>query len=369
MAEYGFFASILDNILFDGKPPSLLALYCIYGISLTSGILEAELDPPYVFGVYPPLPPLPTPPQRRDRSILQQPLLPRAPHLSRPPQRLPLNSPPLSSLHTRPGVPSIGRRQYPLPDPSSRLHYDPPSATPLSSRPSPSLDTRRDNSRPSTFQTLPTLPTTPNGPRSSQGDSLLNRPTWDLIFLTEAGIAPPRDPESDYVQALVDGTFSSPSIPPQSPHSEQYFSTSAESSPGPSGSSIIPDISGHGEPTTMPTTRERKRRSSDVIEVASLSTSDPTPKRRRSPGGTARAPEEGGQAKRSRASAAKLESEFDDDVFFDRDEEDIINLEDADERPREKSEPEVDRHSIKLGTFQCVICMDDATHLTVTHCG
>ncbi|GAW23596.1 hypothetical protein ANO14919_131700 [Xylariales sp. No.14919] len=45
-----------------------------------------------------------------------------------------------------------------------------------------------------------------------------------------------------------------------------------------------------------------------------------------------------------------------------------IDLTNATEVPAELMAPKVDNR-VKIGTFQCAICMDDATALTVTHCG
>lgn len=47
---------------------------------------------------------------------------------------------------------------------------------------------------------------------------------------------------------------------------------------------------------------------------------------------------------------------------------DTIDLTEATEIPKELTKPKVDNR-IKLSGFQCVICMDDVTTLTVTHCG
>lgn len=48
----------------------------------------------------------------------------------------------------------------------------------------------------------------------------------------------------------------------------------------------------------------------------------------------------------------------------------VIDLVDKDEVPEEVAEPEPkEKNTVRLGTFQCVICMDDVTDLTVTHCG
>lgn len=45
-----------------------------------------------------------------------------------------------------------------------------------------------------------------------------------------------------------------------------------------------------------------------------------------------------------------------------------IDLTGADEVPEDLSKPE-DDNRVKLATFQCAICMDDAATLTVTTCG
>ncbi|KFA46752.1 hypothetical protein S40293_08120 [Stachybotrys chartarum IBT 40293] len=45
-----------------------------------------------------------------------------------------------------------------------------------------------------------------------------------------------------------------------------------------------------------------------------------------------------------------------------------IDLTETNEVPEELRKPDEDKR-IKLSAFQCVICMDDATNLTVTHCG
>jgi hypothetical protein len=45
-----------------------------------------------------------------------------------------------------------------------------------------------------------------------------------------------------------------------------------------------------------------------------------------------------------------------------------IDLTEATDVPEELKKPEVDKR-VKLSAFQCVICMDDVTGLTLTHCG
>lgn len=45
-----------------------------------------------------------------------------------------------------------------------------------------------------------------------------------------------------------------------------------------------------------------------------------------------------------------------------------IDLTEANKVPEELKKPQEDNR-IKISKFQCVICMDDVTTLTVTHCG
>ena len=46
----------------------------------------------------------------------------------------------------------------------------------------------------------------------------------------------------------------------------------------------------------------------------------------------------------------------------------VLDLSKADEVPKELQKPAIDNR-VKLSKFQCVICMDDVSNLTVTHCG
>lgn len=55
---------------------------------------------------------------------------------------------------------------------------------------------------------------------------------------------------------------------------------------------------------------------------------------------------------------------------FEDDDKDVIDLVDKDEvvEPPAPEQPQGE-NTIRLGHFQCVICMDDVQGLTVTHCG
>lgn len=53
---------------------------------------------------------------------------------------------------------------------------------------------------------------------------------------------------------------------------------------------------------------------------------------------------------------------FDDDIK-------VVDLVDTEEVPESVSKPKKRKNEVRLGCFQCVICMDDVKSLTVTHCG
>lgn len=131
-----------------------------------------------------------------------------------------------------------------------------------------------------------------------------------------------------------------------------------------------PDLdspSGIDHPTlTMPSTRKRPHPSTD-------GESQPAAKRRRtsgpSPSTSGRVTKPRGRQTSNNQSAI---SPFTDDELFnpaaDEEGHDGIDLCDAAEVPEELKAPKVDTRT-KIGKFQCVICMDDASSLTVTHCG
>jgi hypothetical protein len=48
---------------------------------------------------------------------------------------------------------------------------------------------------------------------------------------------------------------------------------------------------------------------------------------------------------------------------------DVPDPEPESEHEEEEVEKKEKKNTVKLGTFQCVICMDDVKDLTVTHCG
>lgn len=95
-----------------------------------------------------------------------------------------------------------------------------------------------------------------------------------------------------------------------------------------------------------------RKRNSTADMPPSSSPSAPVPKRRRRASGAS--PPKSDPAERA-------ESDNESDIIDLRDLSKVPEL--LLQRQREKAE------RVKLGSFQCAICMDDATTLTVTHCG
>lgn len=96
----------------------------------------------------------------------------------------------------------------------------------------------------------------------------------------------------------------------------------------------------------------RKRRSSTTIDIPSSSPSAPTAKRRRRTSGT---------SVLNSDPLHKADSDNESDIIDIRDMNKIPEM--LHQRQKEKAE------RVKLGSFQCAICMDYTTTLTVTHCG
>lgn len=125
----------------------------------------------------------------------------------------------------------------------------------------------------------------------------------------------------------------------------------------------------------MPVTRSSRR-----LEVATPPLDSVHPSKRRRTSTNARTPTLRKSAS-SRNRPTEIKDFDDDDLFVDTkntrtapgqepDAEDLttIDLTETNEVPEELSKPEKDNRT-KIAAFQCVICMDDAAGLTVTHCG
>jgi hypothetical protein len=144
----------------------------------------------------------------------------------------------------------------------------------------------------------------------------------------------------------------------------------------------------------MPAPRQTRKRRATTDLTASSPSASPAPstisnKRRATRTSTAssdrplassfRAPAQRKRTAPLRRTDTKKEPPADEPIVFDSSDVEqgteykVIDLVDKDEvlpAPEpDPAEPEKEKNTVKLGTFQCVICMDDVTDLTVTHCG
>ena len=199
--------------------------------------------------------------------------------------------------------------------------------------------------------------------------------------------------DDPFVAALVNTDFSSPSLPPlnSSPHLPPLRRQSNLPKPleigeamsalwrpnmGRSRSTAFVDLT-KDEPdddngnnnsmasfidlTLPPTPSSRKR------NAGSASSSFAVAKRRRNSQSTSR-PTKTRRDCTSYCDGEDLFVDFDAPEKPDIDGPDSIDLSNVDEVPKELIAPRIDNR-VKLGQFQCVICMDNVTSLTVTHCG
>ncbi|KAK1774524.1 hypothetical protein QBC45DRAFT_35293 [Copromyces sp. CBS 386.78] len=165
-----------------------------------------------------------------------------------------------------------------------------------------------------------------------------------------------REPDSDdFLNELASRHFSSPSLPPQSPrHLRDLLSPSRHNF------------------NTMPSRRDesaaegsRRRSRGASHNIASLPTLPP-----QSSGAPKRKREDGLEFRTNKRKAHVLVSSDDEkDPFGDDNFVDVVDLADTEEVPESMRAKPKPKNEIKLSAFQCVICMDNVTGLTVTHCG
>ncbi|KAA8628948.1 hypothetical protein SMACR_06687 [Sordaria macrospora] len=165
-----------------------------------------------------------------------------------------------------------------------------------------------------------------------------------------------REPNSDdFLNELASRDFSSPSHPPQTPrHLRDHLSPSRHNF------------------NTMPSRRDesaaegsRRRSRGASHHIASLPTLPP-----QSSGAPKRKREDGLETRTNKRKAHVLVSSDDEkDPFGDNNFMDVVDLADTEEVPESMRAKPKPKNEIKLSAFQCVICMDNVTGLTVTHCG
>ena len=205
----------------------------------------------------------------------------------------------------------------------------------------------------------------------------------------------PQSIDDQYLASLATGNFSSPSLPPLSnlpsptalsPFSRSSWTVAGQEMPPPAArrrpsnrvgavdlpkrepdfGTTNPSVDPSIPPATMPPTTRRRSLASGT---------DPAVRKRRPSAATS--PSNRPSKARRKAPLAGHNNEsspFDDDVDDDlnglggKGGSETIDLSNATEVPVELLAPKVDNR-VKIGKFQCVICMDDTTALTVTHCG
>lgn len=225
--------------------------------------------------------------------------------------------------------------------------------------------------------------------------SRMSNSNWDY-----SGLPLPRQTEpnsDDYLHALVTNDFSSPSLPPLSPrllrpHSDYRRALQRQAEVGligdlptttnttngvnNSGASHNPihidlDHTSSSPPPSlspvanMPSTRAKRTREASIADA-----SETYPAKRRRSSRTPARPTI--STKRLPATATSSASIFAETLDDDSDCEagiEIVDLAGIEEIPQKPVlEPKED-NNVKLGGFQCVICMDDVTALSVTYCG
>ncbi|RYP67290.1 hypothetical protein DL771_007308 [Monosporascus sp. 5C6A] len=222
-------------------------------------------------------------------------------------------------------------------------------------------------------------------------NNLVQGPRRHSLLLTSNSREPADQGIDDpYVAALATGDFSSPSLPP--------LSSSPLPPPSRHRSSLLPKPLEIGE--TMPPALRRSSRGSrgggGVVDLtkeepdfdninSGVDPTTPMAPRTRKRHAAIRVISDGAKRRRTSQSSSRpakarkntlpqydasspFEEDFDSPQKTDHEDPDSIDLSNVDEVPTELMAPKADNR-IKLGKFQCVICMDDVTALTVTHCG
>ncbi|KAK3692275.1 hypothetical protein B0T22DRAFT_9123 [Podospora appendiculata] len=367
------------------------------------------------FDVHPP--PLPTPaPTFSSRPPLATPLDRR--HATRPPSLCTPNNIISGVLPTpHDNFPSSATGLFV--DAASSITPGRPSdllALGLNPAPRHSTSSRLDNSLLSAAQIAPSHPQSPSLPLPTVQRRAVPTATSNTAWRPRAEQAhnhlsssPQREPTSDdWLNELATRDFSSPSILAQSPHWVGGLNSSAGLLSGLSyGTTVLGNHQvGRGQfgqggdtglsrgensqtesqdlsatlhsrpiPPEMPATRRSSGRNSaaERPDIETITSSSPISNTRSIQNSLQQGPARV-VGKRKRDSAEDPQPKTgggltDDDIFGDN-EIKTIDLADTDKVPDEhrfqKPKP---KNLVKLSSFQCVICMDDVTDLTVTHCG
>ncbi|KAI1127797.1 hypothetical protein F5Y10DRAFT_188898 [Nemania abortiva] len=239
---------------------------------------------------------------------------------------------------------------------------------------------------------------TPSLPSSATEPTTLSRaymnnanPRPDLPTSRVRPVAQPsensRSVDDPFLSTLFNQDFSSPSLPPQSDlPSPTILSPSGQPKHSAAGQGMPPSLTRRRGPNiggALDLTKEEPEFGAPNfgVDLSIPSATMPPTTRGRGLAAPADHPNRkrpsGITSPSSRPSKARRKelhvdgddqpSPFDDDLFG-PDPSEIVDLSNATEVPAEFMAPKVDNR-VKIGKFQCVICMDDTTSLTVTHCG
>ncbi|OHE95516.1 hypothetical protein CORC01_09249 [Colletotrichum orchidophilum] len=379
-----------------------------------------------------------------DRRFLIPPMPGLIPFLPTPPLPQPTRTASGRSVNHLPGVDWGAARGGSSQAPIELDDDSEPTAAPTSGSPNATRTQQQQQLRPNNHAVNPWGILTPDNTQQGQDQQALpsfsdfaanlDLPQFDAtaLFPNGAPQTPGHELNSDeYLSALVDGNFSSPSSYPQQPlafsathqanqssnlqnpprccpsdtalRSSRFFDrNSGNSTPATAPIGRVPTgraaffegeveeslfVSSDDEqpPATMPV--QTRRRASTILS----SDHDPEPEEIAPPAARKRAAPSSAPSRTTAAPKRRRTSQpqatrtqttpnalvIDEDPFGEEKEEskkgkekdeDIIDLAGSNEAPEEMKVPKEDNR-VKLSAFQCVICMDDATALTVTHCG
>ncbi|KAF2972530.1 hypothetical protein GQX73_g971 [Xylaria multiplex] len=303
-----------------------------------------------------------------------------------------------TTLGTAPALPQASAYQdyhssfrlpgYATPRPNSYSFYG--HSRIYQPRTTPNIQGNSQTSYPSATVPLSSVATAPIAHYQPHMSAINSRPipltSRSQCFPQASGAA--RSIDDDYLTALATHDFSSPSLPPLSsspsptalsPSGESRFTAEMPVSPA------RKRVSNRGGPVDL--TKEEpdfESQNSSVDSSIPLATMPPTTRRQSLTGvadsairkrrpSAATSPSSRPIKARRKAPPIDCDdqpSPFDDDEIpglNGHDGSETIDLSNATEVPAEYMAPPVDNR-VKLSKFQCVICMDDTTSLTVTHC-
>ncbi|KAI1355545.1 hypothetical protein F5Y01DRAFT_269014 [Xylaria sp. FL0043] len=258
-------------------------------------------------------------------------------------------------------------------------NYQPPTP--------PDVQASNRNSHPSAAPSLFSLATIPH---MSSADHRPAPPISQAQYYSRATGAT-RISDDPYLSTLATENFSSPSLPALSdlpspttlsPSGRSSFAVTGQEMPPAPSRRRIPHRGGAVDLTKQEPDSEAPN--SGVDSSIPLATVPVTTRRRsltsvadsavRKRSSAATSPCTRPSKTRRKETSVLLEGEpspfEDDDIsgIMGHDSSEMIDLSNATEVPAELMAPRVDNR-VKIGKFQCVICMDDTTALTVTHCG